>query len=295
MVQGKVTGSDLAYSIIIYGFAILGLISIMYPLYFVIIASVSEPTAVTAGRVWFTPVGFTLDGYIALLQERSIWQSYANTIFYAVAGTIVALAVNIPAAYALSRNDLLFRNQFMVYFLIVMFFSGGLIPTFLTIRDFGLLDTRMVMILPFSVSIFNIIVARTFFQNSLPKELWESARIDGCGNIQFFIRIAIPLSKAIISVIALWVAVGQWNSFFTALVYLQSEELMPLQIILRRILIQHVQMGALGTGEAMIIAMRRANLIRYSSIVVATVPILCFYPFIQKYFNQGVMIGAVKG
>jgi putative aldouronate transport system permease protein len=295
MVQAKLTGSDLIFSIFVYTMAVLGLILILYPLYFVVIASISEPTAVTAGRVWLMPIGFTLDGYAALLQEQTIWVSYANTIFYTIAGTFIHLAVNLPAAYALSRSDLLYRNQIMVYFLIIMFFSGGLIPTFLTIRDFGMLDTRLVMILPFTVSVFNIIVARTFFQSSLPLELWEAARIDGCGNIQYFIQIALPLSKPIIAVIALWFAVGQWNSFFTALVYLQREELMPLQIILRRILIQHVQMAAQGTGEALVIAMRRANLIRYSAIIVSTLPIMCFYPFVQKHFNQGVMIGALKG
>jgi len=295
MIVGKTRGSDLVFSVVVYAITILLLIIIVYPLFFVVLASFSEPSAIIAGRVWLFPVGFTLDGYFALFEDASIWMAYANTIFYAFAGTIISLAVNLPAAYALSRKDLVGRNAIMIYFVITMFFSGGLIPTFLTIRDFGLLDTRLVMILPFSVSVFNIIVARTFFANNLPKELWDSARLDGCGNIQYFILVVLPLSKAIISVLALWVAVGLWNSFFTALVYLQSENLQPLQIILRRILIQFEHLVPIGAGELLAYALRRANLVRYSSIIVSTLPIMFFYPFVQKHFNQGVMIGAIKG
>jgi len=295
MVTGKSTGADKVFNIIVYTIAFISLIAIMYPLYFVILASFSEPGAVTNGRVWFWPVGFTLDGYVALFEESGIWIAYANTVFYALAGTLISLVVNLPAAFALSRRNLFGRNTIMFYFVITMFFSGGLIPTFLTVRDFGLLDTRLVMILPFSVSVFNIIVARTFFTSSIPEELWESARLDGCGNAQYFLKIALPLSKAIIAVLALWVAVGQWNSFFTAMIYLRSENLQPLQIILRRILINHEHLIPTVSGEHMIAALRRANLIRYSSIIVSTLPIMLFYPFIQKHFNQGVMIGSVKG
>ena len=289
------TGSDLIFNIVAYSLAIIILIIIIYPLYYIIVASLSEPTAVSNGKVWFFSVGFTFDGYTALLAEKSIWIAYGNTIFYTVAGTAVALVINIPAAYALSRKDLWGGKILMFYFLIVMFFSGGLVPTYLTIRQFGLYDTRLVLILPFCVSIYNIVVARTFFQTSIPQELLDAARIDGCGNLRFFATIVIPLSKAIISVLALWVAVGQWNSFFNAIIYLQSDNLQPLQVVLRRVLIQSIAMGSAGTGEAVVIAMRKANLIRYAAIIVSTLPIMCFYPFVQKYFNQGVMIGAVKG
>jgi putative aldouronate transport system permease protein len=176
-----------------------------------------------------------------------------------------------------------------------MFFSGGLIPTFLTVRDFGLYNNFWVMIIPFAVSIYNVIVARTFFKSSIPDSLWESAMLDGCGNIRFFVQIVLPLSKAIIAVLALWTAVGHWNSYFNALIYLRNSSLMPLQIILRNILITSQAQAAMGTGEAAEIALRVASLVKYTAIIVSTAPIMCVYPFIQKHFNQGVMIGAIKG
>ncbi|HML46019.1 MAG TPA: carbohydrate ABC transporter permease [Clostridia bacterium] len=289
------SASDLAFNALAYSLAILSIIVLVYPLYFIVIASLSDPSAVTNGRVWFYPVAFTLDGYKALLQHERLWVGYRNTIFYAVAGTLVALAVNVPAAFALSKRDLPFRRFLNTVFLIVMFFSGGLIPTYLTVKQFGLLNTYWVLVVPFCVSIYNIIVARTFFQASIPQELGDAAAIDGCGNLRYFFIIVLPLSKAILSVLALWTAVGQWNSYFTALIYVQDEAKYPLQLILRNILITNQMQGAMGTGEAAQIAIRQANLIRYAAIIVSTVPIMCFYPFVQKYFNQGVMIGAVKG
>ncbi len=288
-------GADNVYNIIIYSIAVITLILILYPLYFIIIASLSDPSAVTNGRVWFFPVDFTLDGYNALLKHERIWIGYKNTLFYTVAGTFIALAVNLPAAYSLSRNDLVFRKPLTFVYLFIMFFSGGLIPTFLTVKGFGLYDTYWVLILPFCVSVYNIIIARTFFQTSLPSELWDSAQIDGCGNLRFFFSMVLPLSKAIISVLALWTAVGQWNSYFNALIYLKDEAKYPLQLILRNILITNQMQGSMGTGEAAQIAIRQANLMRYAAIIVSTVPIMCIYPFVQKHFNQGVMIGAVKG
>lgn len=291
----KNSRGDVIFNIITYSIAVLLLIILVYPLYFIIIASFSDPAAVTNGKVWFYPIRFTLDGYHALIEHKQIWVGYKNTILYTVVGTLIALAVNIPAAYALSRKDLVFRKFFTFMFLFVMFFNGGLIPTFLVIKDLNLYNTFWVMVLPFSVSIFNIIVARTFFSTSLPEDLWDAAQIDGCGNLQFFFTMVLPLSKAIIAVIALWTAVGQWNSYFNALIYLQDTDLYPLQLILRNILITNQMQFAMGTGEAAQLAIRKANLMRYAAIIVSTVPIMCFYPFVQKYFNQGVMIGAVKG
>lgn len=168
-----------------------------------------------------------------------------------------------------------------------MFFNGGLIPTFLTIRDFHLYDTFLVMVLPFSVAVFNIIVARTFFQSSIPGDLWEAAQLDGCGNLKYYVQIVLPLSKAILSVLALWTAVGYWNSYFNALIYLKDQDLYPLQLVLRNILITNQMQSSMGTGEAALIALRLANLMRYSVIIVSTLPIMCMYPFVQKYFNQG--------
>ena len=278
----------------LYVFAVLFLIVLIYPLYFIVIASFSDPSAVAGGQVWLYPKGFTLDGYRELLKHDRIWIGYRNTILYTAVGTAIGLAVNIGAAYALSRKDLVGRKFFSLYFIFTMFFSGGLIPTFLTIRDFQLYDTFLVMVLPFSVVVYNVIVARTFFQSSIPGDLWEAAQIDGCGNLRYFFQVVLPLSKAIIAVLGLWIAVGYWNSYFNALIYLKDPNLHPLQLILRNILITNQMQSGLGSGEAAQIALRLANMMRYSVIIVATVPILCLYPFVQKYFNQGVMIGAVK-
>lgn len=286
---------DVVFDVILYTICALLLIVILYPLWFIIIASFSDPSAVAGGHVWLWPVGFTLEGYQELLRQPQVWLGYRNTIAYTVVGTLIALAVNIPAAYALSRKDLRGRKGLMGLYVFTMFFSGGLIPIFLTVQQAGLYNTFWVLVLPFSVSAYNIIVARTFFETSLPPDLWDAAQIDGCGNLRFFFTMALPLSKAVISVIALWTAVGQWNSYFNALIYIRDENLYPLQLIMRNILITNQNFAALGTGEAAMIAMRRANLVRYAMIIVATVPIMCVYPFIQKYFDQGVMIGAVKG
>ena len=271
------------------------LLSVLYPLYFVVIASFSDPSAVASGQVWLVPKGLTLDGYKELFRHNEIWTGYANTILYTIAGTFIGVAVNIFAAYALSKKDLVGRKVLMWLFVFTMFFNGGLVPTFITIKDFGLYNTFWVMVLPFSVSVYNIIVARTFFENTIPAELNDAAKIDGCGNIYYFFKIVLPLSKAILSVIALWTAVGMWNSYFNALVYLKDSWRYPLQLALRNILITNNLQMSFGSGEAMQIALRLSNLMRYSVIIVSTLPIMCVYPFAQKYFNQGVMIGAVKG
>ncbi|WP_018752220.1 carbohydrate ABC transporter permease [Paenibacillus sanguinis] len=286
--------SDRVMDILLYTFAVLFLIVIIYPLYFIVIASFSDPSAVAGGQVWVLPKGFTLDGYKELFKHENIWIGYRNTILYTVVGTAIGLFVNISAAYALSRKDLVGRKLLSLFFIFTMFFSGGLIPTFLTIRDFHMYDTFLVMVLPFSVIVYDIIVARTFFQSSIPEDLWEAAQLDGCGNLRYFAQIVLPLSKAIIAVLGLWIAVGYWNSYFNALIYLKNPDLHPLQLILRNILITNQMQSGMGTGEAAQIALRMANLMRYSVIIIATVPIMCVYPFVQKYFNQGVMIGAVK-
>ncbi len=286
--------SDSVIEFLMYVFAVIFLVILMYPLYFIIIASFSDPSSVAGGQVWFFPKGFTLDGYKELLRHENIWIGYRNTILYTVVGTAIGLVVNISAAYALSRKDLVGRKYLSLFFIFTMFFNGGLIPTFLTIRDFHMYDTFLVMVLPFSVGVFNIIVARTFFQTSIPGDLWEAAQIDGCSNLRYFVKVVLPLSKAIIAVLGLWIAVGYWNSYFNALIYLKNPNMYPLQLILRNILITNQMQSGMGTGEAAQIALRLANMMRYSVIIVATIPIMCVYPFVQKYFNQGVMIGAVK-
>ncbi|HHV31650.1 MAG TPA: carbohydrate ABC transporter permease [Clostridiales bacterium] len=289
------SGSDTVFNFIMYGLAVLCLIIILYPLYFIVIASFSDPSAVANGYVWFYPKGFTLEGYQELMKQDNLWVGYRNTILYTAVGTLIGLAVNIPAAYALSWKDLFGKKLLTFLFLFTMFFSGGLVPTYLTVQQFHLYNTFWVMVLPFSVSVYNIIVARTFFQSSIPADLWDAAQIDGCGTLRYFFQIVLPLSKAILAVLGLWIAVWIWNSYFNALIYLKDQALYPLQLILRNILVTNQMQSAMGTGEAAQIALRRANLLRYSAIIVSTVPIMCIYPFVQKYFNQGVMIGAVKG
>ena len=288
--------SDRVFDGVLYTIAAILTLTALYPMYFIIIASISDPSLVAQGKILLLPRGVTLEGYEHLASMKNLWVGYGNTILYTIAGTAIMLVVNIPVAYALSRRDLVGRRWFTLFFVFPMFFGGGLIPTFIIINNwFHLLDTFTVMVLPFSVIAYYIIVARTFFQSSLPAELWDAAQIDGCGNLRYFFTIVLPLSKAIISVIALWTAVGQWNSYFNALIYIRDSNLHPLQLIMRNILITNQSFAALGTGEAAIIAMRKANLVRYSMIIVSTVPIMCVYPFIQKYFDQGVMIGSVKG
>ena len=267
----------------------------LYPMYFIIIASFSSPAAVANGNVVLFPVNPTFSGYAKLMGYTSIWVGYRNTIAYTILGTLVILAVNRPAAYALSRKDLVGRRLINLIFIIPMFFSGGLIPTYMIVKDFGLVDNFWVMIIPFSVITYYVIVARTFFSNSLPDGIWEAAQIDGCGNLRFFFSFVLPLSKAIIAVIALWAAVDIWNQYFNALIYIRSDNLQPLQIILRAILINNQSMASMTTGSAAQEARELAELIKYAVIVVSSAPIMCMYPFVQKYFNQGVMIGAMKG
>lgn len=294
-IRRQVTGKDLAFNIVLYAICIIILLIVVYPLYFIVIASFSNPTEVANGKVWLWPSQFTVDGYKEILRHAEIWVGYRNTIFYTVAGTLIGLAVNIPAAYALSRRDLVGRKVITFYFIFTMFFNGGLIPTYFTIRDFGLYNSFWVMVLPFSVVVYHIIIARTFFDSSLPQGLLDAAQIDGCSNLRFFFQIALPLSKAVLAVIALYTAVAQWNAYFNALVYIKDDGLKPLQLIIRNILITNQAIVGPGDGLAAQEARRLSELMKYAVIIVTTVPIMCVYPFVQKYFSKGVMIGAIKG
>lgn len=294
-IRRQVTGKDLAFNIVLYAICIIILLIVVYPLYFIVIASFSNPTEVANGKVWLWPSQFTVDGYKEILRHAEIWVGYRNTIFYTVAGTLIGLAVNIPAAYALSRRDLVGRKVITFYFIFTMFFNGGLIPTYFTIRDFGLYNSFWVMVLPFSVVVYHIIIARTFFDSSLPQGLLDAAQIDGCSNLRFFFQIALPLSKAVLAVIALYTAVAQWNAYFNALVYIKDDGLKPLQLIIRSILIKNQSITGTGDGLAAQEARRLSELMKYAVIIVTTVPIMCVYPFVQKYFSKGVMIGAIKG
>jgi putative aldouronate transport system permease protein len=293
-VRMKKSRQDRIVDFAIHAIAVLMILAVIYPLWFIIIASFSNPADVANGNVWVWPKKWILDGYRELFKQAAIWRSYGNTIIYTLTGTLVALLVNITAGYAMSRKDMVGRKWINLFYIIPMFISGGLIPIYLVVKDFNLLDSFWVMIVPFSVSTYNIIVARTFFNSSLPEGLWESAQIDGCGTIRYFFRFAIPLSKAIIAVIGLWTAVGIWNSWFNALIYLQSANLQPLQLLLRRILISNQSLLGAATGEMASELRRLSDMMKYASIVISTIPIMCLYPFLQKYFNQGVMIGAIK-
>ncbi len=219
--------TDKIFDFFLYTISTIIVIVMLYPMYFIVIASFSNPADVSAGNIVLLPKGITFKGYQKLLEYSQLWVGYKNTILYAALGTVISLVVNVPTAYALSRKDLCGRKLFTVFYLIPMFFTGGLIPTYLIVKDFGLLDNFWVMVLPFSVITYYIIVARTFFNNSIPGDLWEAAQIDGCGNLGFFFQIVIPLSKAVLAVIALWTAVGQWNSYFNALIYLSNPDLQP--------------------------------------------------------------------
>ena len=284
--------SDKIYDIIVYTIITILLILVLYPMYFVLIASFSDPTAVSAGEVVLWPKGFSLAGYQQLLQFKNIWIGYRNTIFYALFGTLCMLAVNIPAGYALSRADMYGRKFLKVLYIIPMFFGGGLIPTYLTIRSYGMLDTVWALILPSSISIYYIIVARSFFETSIPEELHDAAQIDGLSYFGYFFKIVLPLSSAILAVIGLYYFVGHWNDFMTGLIYITDDTKQPLQVVLQQLLL--VAQGT-GTNVNAAAQQQAADQIKFGIIIVSTLPLLVLYPFLQKYFNKGVMLGAVKG
>ena len=223
MKRKKEMTKDRMVNIIFHIIAIIMILLIIYPLWFVIIASFSNPADVANGDVWFWPKHWEFSGYNELFKQKMFWKSYGNTIIYTLVGTFIALAVNIPAGYAMSRKDLFGKKWINVFYLIPMFISGGLIPTYIVVKNFGLLNSFWVMVLPFSVSTYNIIVARTFFKSTIPETLWEAAQIDGCGTLRYFLQFVLPLSKAVLAVIGLWTAVGFWYSWFNALIYIQKE------------------------------------------------------------------------
>ena len=290
----RMSTQDQIINIVFHVIAVLMIAIVIYPLWFVIIASFSNPADVASGEVWIWPKEWNLAGYQELFKQPALWRSYLNTILYTISGTLVALVVNIPAGYAMSRMDLYGRKWINYFYLIPMFFGGGLIPTYFVVQAFGLYDNPLVMILPFSVSTYNIIVTRTFFRSNLPQELWEAAQIDGCGTFRYFVQFAVPLSKAILAVVGLWTAVGLWNQWFNALIYLRNENYVPLQLFLRRILIANQSLLGAATGTMAQELRQLSDMMKYGSIVISTLPIMCLYPFLQKYFNQGAMVGSVK-
>lgn len=291
--QGK---GDKIFDITNFIILLLILLAVLYPLYFIVIASFSDPDAVASGKVWLFPVGFNLDGYKEIFKNTDLWQGYINSIKYTVVGTTLNIALTIPAAYALSRKELVGRKIFITMITFTMFFGGGLIPTYLLVNNLGLYNTMWALILPGAVSVYNLIVTRTYFIQNIPEELFEAGQIDGCSYFTFFTKVVVPVSKPIIAVMVLMYAVGHWNSYFNALIYIKDQELYPLQVILRELLIQ--QEAAAGmAGDAISAAEQQklADMLKYGIIIVSSLPVLCMYPFVQKYFVKGMMIGSVKG
>ncbi|OAB43005.1 carbohydrate ABC transporter permease [Paenibacillus glacialis] len=297
----KETGRDKVFAICIYIYVFLAFIIVAYPVVYMLSASISDPKLVSSGEMWLWPKGITFDGYKRVFENASIWRGYGNTILYTVLGTMINLIVTLPAAYALSRKDFVGRNFFMGMFMVTMFFGGGLVPSYLLIKNLGMVDTIWAIVIPSAASIWNIIVSRTFFQSTIPNELQEAAQIDGCTNMRLFFQIVLPLSMPIIAVMGLFYGVGNWNSYFSALIYLNDESKFPLQLILRQILVLQEMSAQPGgsmdatTALALNSKAEVAALVKYAVIIVATLPIIAIYPFLQRYFVQGVMIGSVKG
>lgn len=269
-------------------------IIIVYPLWFVVIASISNSDLVNRGAVTFLPKDIRFYGFQQILKDSRIWLGYRNTILYVVAGTAINMAVTMPAAYALSRKLFKARSVVMFYFVFTMFFNGGLVPTYMTISSMHLISTKTILIIYGALNVYNLIIARTFIENSIPNDLYEAALLDGCTHFKYFWQVVLPLSKAVISVLVLYYAVGHWNDFFNPLIYNNNSANEPLQIVLRRILLMNEAFEG-GTGVQGGYAQSSADQVKYAVIIVSTLPILCVYPFVQKYFEKGVMIGAVKG
>ena len=286
-----VSKADRIYYIVIDTFLILMLLAILYPLYFIVIASISDTDAIFNGEVFLYPIGFNLKGYAALFENRMIWTGYLNTIWYTLLGTAINIAVTIPAGWAISRKELPWRKFITTYFIITMFFGGGLIPFYLLVSDLGLLDNPLSVILPYGVSVWNMFMVNAFYSSSVPDEILEAAEVDGSGTIRTFFSIVIPLSKPIIAVMVLFYAVAHWNNYFSALIFLSEQKYFSLQLVLREILIMTESAGDAGT---ILEQAKLANSIKYSSIIVSTLPILVLYPFVSKFFEKGVMIGALK-
>ncbi len=288
---------DLIFTIVNTTILVIIMLIILYPLYFIVIASFSDPLEVLAGNVVLLPKNVNVESYKMVFRDSQILTGYRNTIFYTLLGTAVNIVLTVLAAYPLSRKDFSGRKFFTIMLAITMFFSGGLIPTFLLMSNtLHLLDTIWAMILPSAISVWNVIIVRTYFQTSIPQELSEAAMVDGCSDFKLLVRIILPLSMPVLAVMVLFYGVARWNSFFDALIYLSNKELFPLQLILRSILVQNT-MSEDMVAEVDSLANRQvmAETIKYALIVVASAPIIAVYPFLQKYFVKGIMVGAIKG
>ncbi|WP_339302458.1 carbohydrate ABC transporter permease [Paenibacillus sp. FSL R5-0519] len=285
---------DRVFITVVYFMLTVVLIAVLYPLIYIVSSSLSSPAAVSSGKVWLWPIDLTFDGYKSVLRNDQVLTGYTNSLFYTACGTLISVALTIMIAYPLSKKTFVGRSSLMMFITFTMLFSGGLIPTYLVVKTMGLIDTRWALLIPNAIWVWQVIIARTFFQNSIPEELSEAADIDGCSDIRFIFSVILPLAKPIIAVLSLMYAVGQWNAYFDALIYLKSQSLYPLQLILRSILILNSSTGNMDASE-MIKQQQMAELMKYSLIVMASLPVLIIYPFVQRYFVQGMLIGSVKG
>jgi multiple sugar transport system permease protein/putative aldouronate transport system permease protein len=296
MIKRKDPLSDTIFYTLNNGLMIFLLVLYLYPLIYIVAASFSDAVAVAEGRVFLWPVGFNLDGYAAVFRNTNVIRGFLNSTIYTITGTTINLAVTMFCAYPLSRKDLPFRKAITLLFAFTMLFGGGMIPSYILLQRLGMLNTIWAMIIPGAMSVYNMIIARTFIETSIPHELLEAARIDGCSDIRYFFQIVLPLSKAVLAVLALYYAIGHWNSYFNAFLYLTNRALYPLQIILREILIMNSVNTNMLLDPATMAAMQNIReLLKFSLIVVSSLPVLCFYPIAQKYFIKGVMIGSIKG
>jgi putative aldouronate transport system permease protein len=290
----KIAIGDRIFLTLITAFLIFFMILILYPLIFILSASFSDPQAVLRGRMWLWPVGFNLNAYHRVFINAEIGRSFFNSVLYTVAGTFFSLTLTTLAAFCLSRKDLPGKSFFTLFFTFTMFFSGGIIPTYLVIRGLGMFNTFWVMVIPGSVSVFNLLVMRTFMATSIPEELFEAAYVDGCSNVRILFAVVLPLSTSIIAVMILFYGVNYWNEFFKALIYLKDRFRYPLQLILREILLES-QADSMTELESTSSKVLLSEGIKYASCIVASAPLLIIYPFLQKFFERGVMVGAVKG
>jgi putative aldouronate transport system permease protein len=288
--------ADPLFNVVAIGTLVLAICAIIYPLYFIVIASFSEPAEILNGNVWLWPQGFTVEGYARIFADATIWRGFANSVLYTVLGTAISVICILCGAYALSRKDLYGRTVFMLFFIITMFIDGGLIARYLVVRDLGMLDTVWAVVLPGAVGVWNLIIARAFFENNVPAELREAAQLDGANDFRFFLQIVLPLSKPLIFLMIMIHLVANWNAFFDALIYLDDESKYPLQLVLRNVLIQSEVTSAGGTGglDSYAAAQRIGELIKYGMIVISSIPLLIILPFMQKHFTKGALLGAVK-
>lgn len=295
----KETRGDKIFKICVLIFIILSTVVVLYPLIYIISASVSNPSFVNNGEMWLLPKGFTWDGYDTIFKNPDIWNGYKNTIFYTLLGTFINLAVTLPCAYALSRPELYGKKYFLGFMMVTMFISGGLVPSYLLVKGLGMLNTVWALVIPSAASVYNIIVTRSFFETTIPREMEEAAIIDGANDFTVFFKIVLPLSMPIVAVMGLFYGVGHWNSYLPALIYLSDKTMYPLQMVLREILVlQDMSSNATAnasTAELLHSKQQLVQVIKYGVMLVSTLPIVMIYPFLQRYFVKGVMVGSLKG